>query len=69
MDKPQIIKTIERIDKAEKLREKVDTAQRVVSDVDAITKIISNTLYIGDNIAVDLQNYSLISVSDQKTFI
>lgn len=60
---------VERIERVEKMGRIVDNIQKVVGDVDNITKIISSTLYIRGNIAVDLKNYSLISVSNPKDII
>ncbi len=59
----------ERVKKVEKIKKVVDDTQRIVGDVDNITKIISNTLYVRGNVAVDLQNYSLISISNPKDII
>ena len=67
--KTSLKKSAERISKVEKVKEVVDNTQRVVGEVDTITKTISDTLYIRDNVAVDMQNYSLISISDPKTII
>lgn len=67
--KPSFKKSADRVSKAEKVKGMVDNAQRVVSEVDTITKIISDTLYVRDNVAIDLQNYSLISISDPKNII
>ena len=67
--KPSLKKAAERISKAEKVKEVVDNTQKVIGEVDTITKTISDTLYIRGNVAVDMQNYSLISISDPKTII
>lgn len=67
--KTSLKKSAERISEAGRVKEVVDNTQRVVGEVDTITKTISDTLYIRGNVAVDMQNYSLISISDPKTVI
>lgn len=62
-------KSSEKIERVEKIKKVVDNTQKVVGEVNNITKIISSTLYIRGNIAVDLQNYSLISISNPKDII
>jgi hypothetical protein len=62
----QNLKITERIERARKAKEAVDNTQKIIDEVDTITKVISSTLYIRGNVAIDLQNYSLISVSDLK---
>lgn len=67
--KPQNSKTTEEVERARKAKEVVDNTQKIIDEVDTITKVISSTLYVRGNIAVDLQNYSLISVSDPKDIL
>lgn len=69
MKKKTLPPQAERVKKVEKIKKVVDDTQRIVGDVDNITKIISNTLYVRGNVAVDLQNYSLISISNPKDII
>jgi hypothetical protein len=70
MNEQSSIKTsANKVNEVEKIKDVVDKAQKVVGEVDTITKVISNTLYIRGNVAVDLQNYSLISISDPKTIL
>lgn len=69
MKKKALPPQAERVKKVEKIKKVVDDTQRIVGDVDNITKIISNTLYVRGNVAVDLQNYSLISISNPKDII
>ena len=69
MKKKTLPPQAERVTKVEKIKKVVDDTQRIVGDVDNITKIISNTLYVRGNVAVDLQNYSLISISNPKDII
>lgn len=69
MKKKSLPQKAERVERVEKIKKVVDETQKVVGDVDNITKIISNTFYVRDNIAVDLQNYSLISISNPKDII
>ena len=66
MKKKTLPPQAERVEKVEKIKKVVDDTQKIVGDVDNITKIISNTLYVRGNVAVDLQNYSLISISNPK---
>lgn len=69
MKKESLFPKIKRVKKIERIKRVVDDTQRVVGDVDNITKVISSTLYMRGNVAVDLQNYSLISVSNPKDII
>ncbi len=69
MRKSPIKKSSERVEKIEKIKKVIDNTQKVVGDVENITKIISSTLYIRGNVAVDMQNYSLISISNPKDII
>lgn len=69
MKKKTLPPKAERVEKVQKIKKVVDDTQRVVGDVDNITKIISSTLYMRGNVAVDLQNYSLISISNPKDII
>lgn len=69
MKKKTLPPKAERIEKVQKIKKVVDDTQRVVGDVDNITKIISSTLYMRGNVAIDLQNYSLISISNPKDII
>jgi len=69
MKKKNLPPKAERVEKVEKIKKVVDDTQKVVGDVDNITKIISSTLYMRGNVAVDLQNYSLISISNPKDII
>ncbi len=69
MKKSPIKKSSEKIEKIEKIKKVIDNTQRVVGDVENITKIISNTFYIRGNVAIDMQNYSLISISNPKDII
>lgn len=55
-----------KIKKTLEINRVVDSTQRVVDEVSTINKVISDTLYIKDNIAVDLRNFSLISVAGYK---
>lgn len=69
MKKKSLPQKAERVKKVEEIKKVVNDTQKVVGDVDNITKVISSTLYIRGNVAVDLQNYSLISVSNPKDII
>lgn len=69
MKKKSLPQKAERVKKVEEIKKVVNDTQKVVGDVDNITKVISSTLYIRDNIAIDLQNYSLISVSNLRDII
>jgi len=69
MKKKTLPPKAERVEKVQKIKKVVDDTQKVVGDVDNITKIISSTLYMRGNVAVDLQNYSLISISNPKDII
>ena len=69
MKKKSLPQKAERVKKVEEMKKVVNNTQKVVGDVDNITKVISNTLYMRGNVAVDLQNYSLISVSNPKDII
>lgn len=69
MKKKSLPPKAERVKKAEEIKKVVNNTQKVVGDVDNITKVISSTLYMRGNVAVDLQNYSLISVSNPKDII
>jgi len=66
MKRFQNLKITESIERARKAKEAVDNTQKIIDEVDTITKVISSTLYIRGNVAIDLQNYSLIIVSDLK---
>lgn len=66
MKKRIVLQKAKRIERGEKVKKVVDGAQKIIGEVDNITKIISNTLYVRGNVAVDLQNYSLISISNPK---
>ena len=69
MKKKSLSAKVKRVDKVEKIKKIVNNTQKIIGDVDSITKIISSTLYMRGNIAVDLQNYSLISVSNPKDIV
>ncbi len=69
MKKKSLSSKAERVKKAEEIKKVVNDTQKITSDVDNITKVISNTLYMRGNVAVDLQNYSLISISNPKDII
>lgn len=73
MKKKSSIKTIfektSKVEKVQKIKKVVENTQRIIGEVDNITKVISNTLYVRGNVAVDLQNYSLMSVSNLKDII
>jgi len=57
------------IDKIVKAIDRIDTTQETIQRVDATNKAISETLYIKDNVAVDLKNFSLISISSHKELL
>lgn len=59
-------KNIGRIEKVEKTVEKIDTIRETIGKVDSTNKVISDTLYIKDNIAVDIKNFSLMSIPSSK---
>jgi len=59
-------KNIRRIEKVEKTVEKIDTVRETIGKVDSTNKVISDTLYIKDNVAVDLKNFSLMSIPNSK---
>lgn len=67
MNKKSTSQKLMKIKKAENVKRVVDYTQSIVGEVDTVNKIISNTLYVRDNVAVDLQNFSLISISDFKS--
>jgi len=69
MKKKTLPPKAERVEKVQKIKKVIDDTQRVVGDVDNITRVISSTLYVRGNVAVDLQNYSLISISNPKDII
>ena len=55
-----------RITKVSKLTEKIEATQKTAEKVESVNKIISDTIYIRDNIAIDLKNFSLISIPSSK---
>jgi len=69
MKKKSLSQKAEKVKKVEEIKKVVNNTQKIVGDVDNITKVISSTLYMRGNVAVDLQNYSLISVSNPKDII
>ena len=69
MEKKQSLqskKYVKKIDEVLKIKEKVDVGQKIIGEVDTLNKVISDTLYIKDNVAVDLKNFSLISITAPK---
>ncbi|MFA6397098.1 MAG: hypothetical protein WCW84_14125 [Sulfurimonas sp.] len=56
----------EKIDEVEKIKQTIESTEKIVGDVDNISKIISSTLSMRDDIAIDLQNYSLFSIPQFK---
>lgn len=50
------------IKRTTKIADKVESTQETIEEVESIQKVISDTLYVKDNIAVDLRNFSLFSI-------
>lgn len=57
---------IRKADKAIKTSAKVKEVQELVGEVESVKKIISETLYVRSGIAVDLKNFTLMSVPSPK---
>lgn len=55
-----------RVKKMAKIRERVEVTKNITKEVDSVNKIISNTLYLRNNLAVDMKNFSLISVTSKE---
>jgi len=72
MEKKQSLqskKYVKKIDEVLKIKEKVDVGQKIIGEVDTLNKVISDTLYIKDNVAEDLKNFSLISITAPKDIL
>jgi len=65
----QLKKDIKKINEVFKIKGKIDVGQKIIGEVDTLNKIISDTLYIKDNVAVDLKNFSLISITTSKDIL
>ncbi len=62
----QIKKTSEKTEEVEKIKQTIETIEKVIGDVDNINRVVSNTLSMRDDIAIDLQNFSLFSIPQFK---
>jgi hypothetical protein len=65
----QLKKDVKKINEVLKIKGKIDVGQKIIGEVDTLNKIISDTLYIKDNVAVDLKNFSLISITTSKDIL
>lgn len=54
------------INKILKTSKKVKKVQGLTREVESLNKIISDTLYIQKGIAVDIKNFTLMSLPDDK---
>ncbi len=48
--------------KISKIIDRVEKTQNIVDEIGTIEKVVLDTLYIKDKVAVDLKNFSLISI-------
>jgi len=65
----QLKKDVKKINEALKIKGKIDVGQKIIVEVDTLNKIISDTLYIKDNVAMDLKNFSLISITTSRDIL
>ena len=59
----------DRVNKLSTVKKRIDSAQETITDVDSINRAINNTLYIRDNLAVDLKNFSLIIIKKSRDLL
>lgn len=62
-------KVLRRIKEVSKATERIDAAREIVGKVESVKKVVSDTLYVKDNIAVDLKNFSLMSIPTSKKLL
>ncbi|MBI5218735.1 MAG: hypothetical protein HY958_07390 [Bacteroidia bacterium] len=61
--KNEIKETREKINEIEELQKKVDSTNELIKEVDSINQVITNLLYTRDNFIIDLQNFSIMSIT------
>lgn len=66
---PQSKKYIKKINEILKTKERVDVGQKIIGEVNTLNKTISDTIHIKSNVAVDLKNFSLISIAEEKDIL
>lgn len=58
-----------KISKVNKTLNRVSSANETIAQVESARRIISETLYVKDNIAVDLKNFSMMSVTQSRDIL
>lgn len=58
-----------RIASANKVAGQVKETEQTIGEVESVRKVISDTLYIRGNIAVDMKNFSLLSITSPKELL
>lgn len=58
-----------RIASTSKIAERVKVTEQTVGEVESVRKVISDTLFVRGNIAVDMKNFSLLSVTSPKELL
>ncbi len=52
-----------------KTDEKIEKVQKLANSVESLNRIISETLYIQKGIAIDIKNFTLMSVPNAKELL
>jgi len=64
MKSKNVIKeSTEKINEINELQKKVDSSNSLVAEVDSISQIIDNLLFTQDNCIIDLQNFSIMTIT------
>jgi len=64
MKSKKVIKeATEKINEIKELQKKVDSSNNLVGQVDSISQAINNLLFTRDNYIIDLQNFSIMSIT------
>ena len=64
MKSKKVIKeSTDKINEIEELQQKVDSFNSLIKEVDSINQVINNLLFTRDNFIIDLQNFSIMSIT------
>lgn len=64
MKSKKIIKeSTAKINEIKELQKKVDSSNSLINEVDSISQVINNLLFTRDNCIIDLQNFSIMSIT------
>ncbi len=62
-NKKVIQESTDKINEIKELQKKVDSSNILINEVDSISQVINNLLFTKDNCIIDLQNFSIMSIT------